>query len=42
MLLALYAFPAGGGVVTVSSLSNLAQVPEATGLRWQSKLMEGV
>jgi DNA-binding MarR family transcriptional regulator len=40
MLLALYAFPRRGEVVTVSSLSNLAQVPEATGLRWQSKLME--
>jgi DNA-binding MarR family transcriptional regulator len=40
MLLALYCLPPRGEVLTVSSLSHAAGVPEATGIRWQRKLLD--
>lgn len=40
MLLALYCFPARGEFLTVTSLSYAADVPQATGLRWQKSLQE--
>jgi DNA-binding MarR family transcriptional regulator len=40
MLLALYCFPARGEMLTVSSLSYAAEVPLATGIRWQKVLGE--
>lgn len=39
MLLCLYALPARGEVLTVSSLSTAANVPSATGIRWQRILL---
>ncbi len=38
MLLALYCFPARGEFLTVTSLSYAADVPLATGIRWQKEL----
>ena len=40
MLLALYCLPARGEVLAVTSLSNAAEVPESTGLRWQRTLIK--
>jgi DNA-binding MarR family transcriptional regulator len=40
MLLALYCLPQRGELLTVSSLSNVANVPSATGIRWQRILAE--
>lgn len=40
MLLALYIFPARGEMLTVSSLSYAAEVPQATGIRWQKILTD--
>lgn len=40
MLLALYSFPARGEFLTVTGLSYAANVPQATGLRWQKVLLE--
>jgi DNA-binding MarR family transcriptional regulator len=39
MLLALYAMPYRGVALGVTSLSHAAQVPEATGIRWQKVLL---
>jgi DNA-binding MarR family transcriptional regulator len=40
MLLALYFMPKQGDVLSVSSLSDAAEVPHTTGLRWQKTLIE--
>jgi len=40
MLLALYSLPPRGEVLSVTSLSLAAEVPETTGLRWQAKLVD--
>lgn len=40
MLLALYSLPPRGEVLSVTSLSLAANVPQATGIRWQNKLLE--
>lgn len=40
MLLALYCLPPRGEVLAVTSLSLAANVPEATGLRWQARLAQ--
>lgn len=40
MLLALYHMPQRGEVITVTTLSSLAGVPQTTGLRWQNTLLE--
>lgn len=40
MLLALYSFPPRGEVLSVTSLSLAANVPQATGIRWQQRLIE--
>jgi DNA-binding MarR family transcriptional regulator len=40
MLLALYCLPTRGWPLSVTSLCHAADVPEATGYRWQAKLIE--
>lgn len=40
MLLALYHMPQRGELLTVTSLSNAADVPITTGLRWQQRLID--
>jgi len=40
MLLALYSFPARGEFLTVTSLNYAADIPQATGLRWQQSLQK--
>lgn len=40
MLLALYCLPARGEFLTVTSLSYAADIPQATGMRWQQSLQK--
>jgi DNA-binding MarR family transcriptional regulator len=40
MLLSLYCLPTRGEIITVTSLSFAAHVPQSTGLRWQKRLTE--